>query len=206
MLATGYILALAFLLGSVLGGQIVSRLRGLNLRQSGSGNLGATNALRSGGAPIGLLVLVIDAGKAWAAASLLPLLAIEAEAWLPWACAALAVLGHIYSPWAGFNGGKGAASGIGAYLALMPTALAVGLAGFIPALVLSGYVSLSILLAASLILLYVTCFSVVGIQSYAGAFAAGMLLLLCWTHRSNLLRLARGTEHRFEKIMLIKPR
>ncbi len=196
----------AFLLGSVLGGQLLGRLRGLDLRSSGSGNLGATNALRSGGPAMGISVLLFDAGKAYLAAAGLPSLLSAPPLWLPWSCAAAAVLGHIFSPWAGFHGGKGVATGVGAYLALLPDALLIGLAGFVPALILSGYVSRSVLLGSSLILLYVVCFSAAGAFSLAGGFACAMLMLLSWTHRENLLRLAQGREHRFEKVMLFRSR
>ena len=199
-------LLLAALLGSLLGGQIVGHLRGLDLRRSGSGNLGATNALRSGGIKMGLIVLLIDAGKAWLAAAGLPQLVEQAPIWLPWACGSLAVLGHIYSPWAGFKGGKGVACGLGACAALLPIALLWGLGGFVIVLVLSGYVSLSVLTATVLITLKVACFSAAGLWSLPGAFALGMLVLLSWTHRENLQRLLRGNENRFEKVMLIKPR
>lgn len=200
------ILLLAFALGAILGGQIIGKLQGLDLRHSGSGNLGATNALRSGGKMAGLLVLLIDAGKAWLAVTALPMLSPEPAAWLPWACGALAVLGHVFSPLAGFHGGKGVASTAGAYIALMPQALALGLIGFALCLMFSGYVSLSVLLAACLILLYVTCLSAVGIFSHAGAFATGMLLLILWAHRDNWRRLARGEENRFTAVMPIKPK
>ncbi len=205
-MSAALVLLAAFLLGSLLGGQLLGHLRGLDLRRSGSGNLGATNALRSGGPAMGIAVLLFDAGKAYLAAAGLPALLSATPAWLPWSCAAAAVLGHIYSPWAGFHGGKGVATGVGAYLALLPEALLVGLAGFVPALLLSGYVSLSVLLGSSLILLYVVCYSAAGAFSLAGAFAATMLLLLSWTHRDNLQRLAQGREHRFDKVMLFRAR
>lgn len=203
---TALVLIAAALLGSVLGGQIIGRLRGLDLRSTGSGNLGATNALRSGGVKMGLIVLLIDAVKAWLAAAWLPLLVAQPASWLPWACGGLAVLAHIYSPWAGFKGGKGVACGLGACIALLPGALLWGLAGFIGVLVTSGYVSLSVMAASSLIVLKVACFSAAGLWSWPGAFALGMLLLLSWSHRDNLRRLAQGRENRFEKVMLIKPR
>lgn len=199
-------LLVAAVLGSLLGGQIVGRLRGLDLRMSGSGNLGATNALRSGGVKMGLIVLLIDALKAWIAAAYVPLLVAQPATWLPWACGGLAVVAHIYSPWAGFKGGKGVACGLGACIALLPGALLWGLIGFICVLVASGYVSLSVMAASSLIVLKVGCFSAAGLWSWPGAFALGMLLLLSWSHRDNLRRLAQGNENRFEKIMLIKPR
>ena len=91
-------------------------------------------------------------------------------------------------------------------LALLAVGLVWGLAGFIPCLLLTGYVSLSVLLAACLILFQVACFSSTGALSPAGAYAAGMLLLILWTHRENLKRLAQGRENRFEKFMLRRPR
>ncbi len=198
-------LLLAFLLGSLLGGQIIGRLKGLDLRQSGSGNLGATNALRSAGIASGVLVLLFDAGKAVLAIQLATWMAPESD-WLPWCCGALVVLGHIYSPLAGFSGGKGVACGLGACLCLMPWAALWGLLGFIIVLLLSGYVSLSVLFASCVILFQVACFSTWGAWSTAGAFAFFMLLLLAWSHRENWQRLATGEEYRFEKVMLFRPR
>ncbi|MGJ8669479.1 MAG: glycerol-3-phosphate 1-O-acyltransferase PlsY [Oceanococcus sp.] len=199
-------LTLSFVLGSLLGGQLIGRLKGLDLRQSGSGNLGATNALRSAGISSAVIVLAFDAGKAALAVWLSQLLAPQQSHWLPWACGVMAVLGHVYSPLAGFKGGKGVACGLGASLYLIPWAALLGLAGFILSLTLSGYVSLSVLFACSLIVLKVACFSALGLWSAAGAFAVFMLLLLSWAHRENWQRLLKGEESRFEKIMLFKPR
>lgn len=200
------LIVLAFAIGSVLGGQIIGRLRGLDLRQSGSGNLGATNALRSGGLSSGLIVLLIDAGKGYLAVWICGAMATDGPAALPWICGIAVILGHVFSPLAGFKGGKGVACGLGASLFLLPLALSWGLAGFVICLLLSGYVSLSVLLAVSLILLQVTCFSAVGIWSWPGVFALFVLLLLFWAHRENIVRLYQGKENRFTKVMLVKPR
>ena len=198
-------LACAFALGSLLGGQIMGWLKGVDLRQSGSGNLGATNALRSQGLLSGIAVLLFDAGKAILAVFIAHQLEATDDSWLPWAAAAMVILGHIYSPWAGFKGGKGVACGLGACLYLLPWGLLWGAAGFVSCLLLSGYVSLSVLLASSLILFYVTCISSSGIWSAAGAFSLFLLLIIIWAHRENWRRLLRGEESRFEKVMLIKP-
>lgn len=204
-LSAGLAVLLAFALGSLLGGQILGRLSGADLRATGSGNLGATNALRAGGTRLGVAVLLVDLGKGWLAAGWVPMLAPQV-AGLPWVCGLAAVLGHVFSPLAGFRGGKGVATSAGSLLALLPWGLALGLAGFLPCLLLTGYVSLSVLLAGVLVLFYVACLSSAGAVSAAGLYAAGLLLLLIWSHRANIGRLARGQESRFDKLMLRRRR
>lgn len=198
-------LALAFALGSVLGGQIVGHLRALNLRESGSGNLGATNMLRAGGSGPALLVLAIDAGKGALASSVIPLW-LPQQALLPYACGLAAVLGHVYSPLAGGRGGKGAATALGSAVVLLPAGVGFAAAGFALLLIASGYVGLSMVCASLLLLLHTTCFSAHGFWSPAGAYAAALALLLLWTHRHNLARNLAGRENRFERVMLLRRR
>ena len=121
MLELGVKLLLAYLLGTVLGSLLLGRLRGVDIRSMGSGNAGATNAMRTQGKWFGLLVLVIDVAKGviavwWLPAALLPGIGIDPEVsrqWLTVACGFAVIVGHVFPVWFGFRGGKGFATMIG---------------------------------------------------------------------------------------------
>lgn len=205
-------LLLAYCLGTLMGGMLIGRLRGgVDLRRQGSGNVGATNALRTQGPAFALGVLAIDVLKGVIAALVVPDLAwplpgaintgLDA---LPFACGTACALGHIYPVWFGFHGGKGAATLAGIYGALLLTALPWMLASFGLVLVLTGYVGLSTLTAALTALLYVTCFDANGIFSSAGVFTLAMAALVFYTHRGNLIRIWQGRESRFTKVMVLR--
>jgi glycerol-3-phosphate acyltransferase PlsY len=203
---------LAYLLGTAMGGFIVGRLRGgIDLRTQGSGNVGATNALRTQGKGFALLVLLIDVGKGIAAVTLLPPLPwpmadglAMGRGALPYACGVAAALGHVYPVWFGFRGGKGAATLAGIFAVLLTAALPWMLLTFALVLVLTGYVGLGTVTAAITALLYVTCFSAHGLFSPPGLFTLTMALLVAYTHRENLLRVWQGRESRFERAMILK--
>ncbi|HUS25046.1 MAG TPA: glycerol-3-phosphate 1-O-acyltransferase PlsY [Candidatus Binatia bacterium] len=207
---------LAYVLGTCMGGFVMGRLRGgVDLRASGSGNVGATNALRTQGLAFGLAVLAIDMAKGVIAAGVLPELPWPGPgAWPAWlsggrtalacACGLAVALGHIYPAWFGFRGGKGAATLVGVYLALLPEAMPWMVAAFLLVLLLTGYVGLATVTGAATALLYVTCFSAQGIFSTPGTFALAAALLVAFTHRANLLRVWNGSEHRFEKVLAWK--
>jgi glycerol-3-phosphate acyltransferase PlsY len=203
---------LAYLLGTCMGGFIVGRLRGgVDLRTQGSGNVGATNALRTQGRGFGLAVLAIDVGKGVVAALLVPVLpwplpgALDAgRDALPYACGAAAALGHVYPAWFGFRGGKGAATLAGIFAALLTAALPWVLLAFALVLVLTGYVGLATVSAALTALLWVTCFSADGLFSPPGLFTLTMTLLVVFTHRGNLARVWHGRESRFERAMVLR--
>jgi glycerol-3-phosphate acyltransferase PlsY len=200
---------IAYLLGNVKGGQIVGRLRGVDLRTQGSGNIGATNALRTQGRKFALLVLAIDVGKGVLAAGALPWLAWPWGAGefhretLAYACGAAAAIGHCYPVLHRFRGGKGVATLAGVYATVMTAALPWILLAFALVVILSGYVSLATLTGALVALLHVTCFDARGLFSPLGAFSVSMTVLVLWKHRANWGRLFRGTEHRFEKARLL---
>jgi len=205
-------IALAYLFGTAMGGFIVGRLRGgIDLRTQGSGNVGATNALRTQGTLFALLVLLIDVGKGVLAVTLLPPLtwplpgglALGRGA-LPYACGVSAALGHVYPVWFGFRGGKGAATLAGIFAALLTAALPWMILAFLLVLVLTGYAGLSTVTAAITALLYVTCFGPQGLFSPAGLFTLTMTLLVVFTHRENLLRVWQGRERRFERAMVLR--
>jgi acyl phosphate:glycerol-3-phosphate acyltransferase len=200
---------LAYLLGNVMGGHLVGKLRGVDLGRLGSGNIGATNALRTQGTGFALLVLAIDVGKGVLGALVVPALplsfgepALDRES-LGYVCGAAVTLGHCYPALWKFRGGKGVATLAGVFGALLPSALPWLLLAFVLVVLLTGYVSLATLFAAATAGLYVACFDARGALSAAGAFTAFMAALVVFKHRENIGRLVAGTESRFEKLRVI---
>lgn len=200
---------LAYLLGGVMGGDVMRRLAGgSDLRASGSGNVGATNALRTRGAKFALGVLAIDIGKGVLAALALPGLpwplpgAAADPAMLPYLCGVGAALGHCYPVFQKFKGGKGVATLAGVFVALLPAAAPWLIAAFALVVMLTGYVSLASISAGVVALFYVACFGpgALGVQ---GLFTAAMLALILFKHRQNIVRLFQGRESRFEKARVL---
>ncbi len=192
----------AFGLGALPFGLWVGRLLGgVDVRRHGSGNLGATNVYRTLGARLGLLVLALDAGKGVAAVFAARALAgptfpgSSADAGLVGAVAA--VLGHSFTPLAGFKGGKGAATAAGAMLAATPAASSLALAGFVAAVALSRRISVGSLVAAAILplALWLAPFAWQGsFAAWTGTAVGGLIVL---RHRANIGRLLRGEEPAF---------
>ena len=188
---------------------LTALLGGPDIRGLGSGNAGATNALRQRGVPFGVGVLLFDMGKGVLAVAGLPALAAQVSA-LPLPAGQLAMLcgvavtaGHIWPVFFRFAGGKGIATLLGVYACITPIALLLALPGFVVVLVLTGFVSLSAMVAAVLIVFHVVCFGPAGAWSPLGAFSFAMLALVLWTHRQNIRRLMYGLEPRFERVRLL---
>jgi glycerol-3-phosphate acyltransferase PlsY len=181
----------AYLLGSIPFSYFVARRRGVDVRNVGSGNVGATNVMRSVGRGPGLLAFALDFLKG-AAASMLAL-QVEREGPLPALAAAAAVVGHMYPVWLRFRGGKGVATGAGAFLPIVPVATAAALVAFGLALAITRYVSVSSLVGC--VTLAALTFVLRGPSAIAFAATATALLVL-WKHRGNLARIAQGTENR----------
>lgn len=186
----------AYLAGSIPTSFIVGKIfHGIDLLEHGSGNLGATNAFRVLGAKSALPVVFIDVGKGFAPVWLFPNLVASGFGWTL-AYAAGAIVGHMFSVWVGFRGGKGIATSAGAFLGLAPWAVLGGLLVWCAVTFSSGYVSLgSIVTAAVLPIL-------VALTPHAGGsglvwFAAGLAVVVIWAHRANVGRLRRREEHRF---------
>lgn len=194
----------AYLLGSLSGGLLLGRWFGqADLRSSGSGNAGATNALRSGGKGYAIAVLLFDLAKGMVAAGLVPWLASGTLDGWAFACAAAAVFGHVYPLYFGFRGGKGAATLIGTLLVLLPAALGVALVVWVLTLVLTGFVGLSTLLGMLAVALF--CMVMHAAVDAATVFVIVMTVLVFYTHRGNIARMCAGTENRFKRVMLRKP-
>jgi len=197
------IAAVAYLLGSIPFGLILVRVaRGEDVRLTGSGNIGATNVARAGGARLGIATLILDALKGYLAVAL----AIAAshryndlDLGLAAALAALfAILGHVFPIWLRFRGGKGVATGVGAFVGLAPRAVLVVLAIFIVIVLISRYVSLGSIVASAVfpVLAYVLYRETSSVTDLAVMLAASWLIIL--KHKANIKRLLNGTENRLQ--------
>jgi glycerol-3-phosphate acyltransferase PlsY len=189
------------LLGSVPTGFLVSKAKGLDIRKVGSGNIGATNVSRSLGAGVGVLVLLGDAVKGWLAVELIAYLCwtwvsggIGGHENYRWIAALGAVLGHNYTCWLHFRGGKGIATSAGVLTALVPGALVIILGVWILVFAATRFVSLASV-AASFSLPFATW--LIGKSTPLIFATAAMAVLAIAKHRANLQRLCQGTESRF---------
>ena len=195
--------AFFYLVGSMPTGYLLGRSRGLDIRQHGSGNIGATNVWRVMGRNWGLLAFASDFLKGFLPLYLLRTLSFSFPEGGSWSAALLlvlcglaAIIGHNYTPWLGFKGGKGIATSAGVLAALMPPVLAIALSLWIVATLITRTVSIGSLLAAA-VLPPATLWFYPGEWVYFGlATLAGGLAV--WRHRSNIQRLLAGTETRFE--------
>jgi len=191
----------AYLLGSIPTGFLVAKARGVDIRTVGSGNIGATNAFRILGKGPGILVLLADALKGWTAvqvaAPVVAQLVSDAPAdYLRITAGIAVILGHNYTCWLGFKGGKGIATSAGVLVALVPWALLIILGIFIILFLVTRYVSLGSI-AASFALPFATWFTTrhdIGLTAVTGAMAG----LAIYKHRLNIQRLLNGTENRMQ--------
>ena len=193
-------LLICYLLGSVSGSLVLGRVIGVDIRQSGSGNAGGTNALRTRGWKFALAVVLIDVGKGVLAA-LVPDWLGASSLWplaMPAAGILMAAVGHTWPVFFGFRGGKGAAVLIGGLMVIWPMALVGVLAVWLLVLLSSGYVGLATVLATAA-LLPLAAFDSTSTSPARWAFALLATLFILFTHRANLQRLRAGREHRFEK-------
>jgi acyl phosphate:glycerol-3-phosphate acyltransferase len=190
-----------YLVGSIPTGYLLGRSRGLDIRQHGSGNIGATNVWRVMGRNWGLVAFASDFLKGFLPLYLVRTLSFpDASPWpvslLLVLCGLAAIIGHNYTPWLGFKGGKGIATSAGVLAALMPWVLAVALSLWIITTLITRTVSIGSLVAA-VVLPPLAAWFYPGEWVYFGlATLAGGLAV--WRHRSNIQRLLAGTETRFE--------
>jgi len=200
----GYIATaiLGYLLGSIPTGFLVAKARALDIRTVGSGNIGATNVFRSLGKAAGILVLLADALKGWAAVALManvvcqwsdPAASPQARESFRIVAGGAAILGHNYTCWLHFRGGKGIATSAGVLLALVPWALLIILGVWVIVFALSRYVSLASI-AASFALPFAAWLA--GYSVALIVIGAAMAALAIYKHKSNIERLLKGTEHR----------
>jgi glycerol-3-phosphate acyltransferase PlsY len=202
VLATLLIVAAAYLLGSIPTGLLLMRLfRHQDIRQTGSGNIGATNVLRSGGKGLGAATFLIDMLKGcsavWLGGWLGDMLMPQYSRYDAQALAALiAVLGHVFPVWLRFRGGKGVATGFGVFLAATPLAALAAISVFFVVLAISRYVSLASILGAGSFPLFAWWLSRIQFQGQRPPFfiavECAVALLIILKHHQNIRRLFAG--------------
>ena len=193
----------AYLIGSIPTGYLMARAKGVDIRSVGSGNIGATNVFRVLGKGPGTVVLLIDALKGYIPAKLLPMVFYTRIAnpedhyqYLMIVAGFFAIIGHNYTCWLRFKGGKGVATSAGVLIAWVPVALLITLASWIVVFAVSRYVSLASIVAAVVLPFAVWCTRerplMIGIATVLSALAI-------YKHRANIQRLLAGTENRIGK-------
>jgi glycerol-3-phosphate acyltransferase PlsY len=200
----GYILTvlIGYLLGSIPTGFLVAKARGVDIRTVGSGNIGATNVFRILGKAAGVFVLVVDAAKGWLAVFVVAKLVSawfypEAESlaqeWFRLCAGVAAILGHNYTCWLHFKGGKGIATSAGVLVALVPVPLLIVLGVWIVVFAFSRYVSLASICAAFVLPWAAWAFG----ESWTIIMVTSALAALAiYKHKANIQRLLNGTENR----------
>ncbi|WP_417908564.1 glycerol-3-phosphate 1-O-acyltransferase PlsY [Candidatus Electronema sp. PJ] len=190
--------AAAYMIGSIPFGLLLSRGSGIDIRQHGSGNIGATNVSRLVGKKVGFLTLLLDAVKGW-----LPMFAAglllsddSSRSLITALCGAAAVTGHMFSIFLRFKGGKGVATALGIFLYIAPKALLVSLAVFIAVTAPTGFVSLGSLLGSAAMPLSLYFFAEPLWKFWLAVFV-GMMIWI--KHYQNIRRLLNGTEKRFRE-------
>lgn len=213
----------AFLLGSIPFGYLLYRAStGRDIRARGSGNIGATNVMRSAGKRLGVATLVLDAAKGFAAMALASVLAARTIAqpdlfsrtgsmivslhygWLA-AAVLLAVLGHMFTPWLGWHGGKGVATALGVFLWLAPGPALAAVAVFVVLLRATLYVSLASIVASLSFPFLLWWRYGPGYPWPVYAAVAAAVALIVVRHRANIGRLWAGNENRFGRRVAVKP-
>jgi len=186
----------AFLLGAIPFGKIIGRfIAGMDIARHGSGNIGASNVARTMGVKWGLLTLFLDALKGFFPVFLFARLIPEAPLG-PSIVGLCALLGHQFSPFLRFRGGKGVSTALGVYLAIAPGLCVVGLALFVMIVYIWDFISLgSMISACSIPLLLLAS----GRPGGVVAAAAIMAILVCIKHRDNIRRMATGRENQWRK-------
>ena len=201
MFHLGIIFLISYLVGSINFGLILGYLQGLDLRSQGSGNAGATNALRILGARTGIFVFIGDALKGYFALYLCNLILFQQENLLfspsDYLLLALifSLIGHCYPIWFNFKGGKGAATALGAFLFIDPYFTLFPIIGFLLVFLISRFVGLSTI-SAFFILFLQTFFIEHGIHHNFHAFSLVIFLFIVYTHRSNIQSMIKGTEEK----------
>ena len=211
MIALTLKVLLSYLLGSLVGSLLIGRLRGgVDIRTLASGNAGATNALRTQGKSFALWVLLIDVGKGWAASCVIAQLTLAGSApagpdpllaWAAAACGIAVIIGHVYPLWYGFRGGKGVATLAGVVLGLAPSLLIPMLVTWLVSAMLFGFVGLASMVATMSLPVAV---ATTHMDPTAPLLTFGVcaVVLIVFTHRSNIARMQAGREPRARRLWL----
>ena len=197
----------SYLLGSIPFGYLVGKIGGIDIRKTGSGNIGATNVVRVLGKRYGYPVFVLDFLKGFGAVKIS--ISIATDAWPEWGspeifgvlAAVASVIGHSFPLWLKFRGGKGVATSAGALFGLMPLATLIAAVIWLLVFCFTRYVSVASLVAAVAVPLVILIMTRLNqIQGNALFYSSlGIAAVVVWRHRSNFSRLMRGSESRFTR-------
>jgi len=186
---------LAYLLGAIPSGYLLVKWStGGDVRRAGSGNIGATNVLRTTGRTAGVVTLLLDIGKGYLAVWAAGRMTADSPLWMA-AAAVLVMVGHAYPVFLAFRGGKAVASFVGAFLCLTPLALGAVLVVFVGVVAWTRHISLGSIVAAAVFPLAVWLIAVPALATEVAAVVAGALII--YKHSENIHRLRAGTENVF---------
>jgi len=193
---------LGYLFGSVSGSLLLGKFKSVDIRASGSGNAGGTNALRTLGWRFALAVVIIDIGKGALAAGFLPWLFVQlgsqqAITVLAPVAGFAAILGHIWPVFFGFRGGKGAGTAVGAVAVIAPGSILPMFVVWLITVLATGYVGLATIFAGLILVPTMWWFGPTPLPTSLASFAIATAALIVFAHRSNITRLMNGTENRF---------
>lgn len=200
MVLTLLAIALSYLVGAIPAGYVIGKFKGIDIRDHGSGNIGFTNALRVMGAGPGVLVLLADVGKGVAAVLAISQLgAIQPNALTPYMrelCGGFAMVGHVWTVFLKFRGGKGVATSLGIFTSLFWQGGLISLAVWIVIVAITRYVSLASILLC--IAFFVACFVSSGQYIWGTrVLALVVTVIVIYRHKGNIQRLIRGEERKF---------
>ena len=195
---------IGYLAGSISGSLLLGKFKNIDIRKMGSGNAGGTNALRSVGPIFALGTILIDVLKGYIPIVIFSVYIDYNVQWAQIFIGLAAILGHVYPIFYNFKGGKGAGTMVGVVLALFPYSIPFVFSVWILVLIITGFVGLSTM-CAGMTLMIITYFKFPAtIMSPFGYFSIIIALFLIYSHRENIVRMIKGTENRFTKIMLFK--
>lgn len=194
------LIALAYFLGSLPNGLYVAKFKGVDIRNQGSKNTGATNVFRVMGAKFGIFVLILDALKGFLPLIIAEKLGVEGNVLV--LIGVIAVIGHTFSPFLNFKGGKGVATSLGIFLYLAPIPMLITLVMFIVVVGISKYVSLGSILASLMLPILILITPVnekLGNKVVVFIISAILGAYIIYKHKTNIERLKNGTENKFYK-------
>jgi glycerol-3-phosphate acyltransferase PlsY len=190
---------LSYVAGSIPTGYIIAKkLKGIDIRKEGSGNIGATNVRRVMGMKWFFIVLALDAFKGFLPVFVLSLVYKSTYPFLPVIAGLCAMLGHTFTIFLNFKGGKGVATGLGVFLALAPFSILTALVAFAIVLFVFGYISVGSMTAAVLLPFLVYIYGETGYFNLVFFFAVIAAIFVVYKHKDNIKRLIDGTESKFE--------
>jgi len=202
---------LSYLIGSTSGSILLGKLKGVDIRNMGSGNAGGTNAFRVQGASFAAGVLGIDILKGFISTKFISAMSLPIYSsstvdpnLLIILCGVAAILGHVYPLYHGFRGGKGGGAAIGMVFAISWPSISLAILLWLVILLITGYVGLGTMLGSVSVIYFAHYFRDTINNPYYLPFTIFLSFFIIYTHRSNIKRMLDGTENRFEKAMIFR--